>query len=192
MKAITPLLLALLLAAPAAAQDAGTDDAGADDAGAVVDAGAADDAGAEPDACELRCDGDVLHYCDGESPATLDCATLGASCGLLDDEWGLDCVLAQGSTCDPGYADGSSRCGDGCCACLEEDPDDCAAPESEWACAATGDDRCIERPAPDDPFLVGTGGNSTATATTCFGCAGFDPFFAALLFGLGLRARRRR
>jgi len=82
------------------------EDAGAvdDDAGVAVDAGG--------DACAPRCEGDALVFCDDETGDELlvDCAALGARCGLLASTWGMDCLLPADAPCEPGYAEGRSRC----------------------------------------------------------------------------------
>ncbi|MCC7109196.1 MAG: hypothetical protein IT382_07920 [Deltaproteobacteria bacterium] len=66
--------------------------------------------GGTPDTCDPRCEGAVLHYCDGELPVLLDCATLDARCGELSPAWGDDCLLSAGAPCEPGYAFDESRC----------------------------------------------------------------------------------
>jgi hypothetical protein len=204
------IVTVLLVSAVALAQDGGID-AGVD-AGSVVDAGTSpadagapddDDAGVPPDPmdggtmptdCQLRCDGNVLRYCDavtGEA-LSIDCDALDARCGILSNDWGLDCLLPEGAACSSGYAEGLSRC----------DP---ASPAGRLYCnmntcqTSEGDDVIPE--VPDDSGGLGDTVEENPHPLACLGCSNDNnplPFsFSALFILLGLRqltpeARRRR
>lgn len=160
------LLLILAYASPALAQsDGGVEDAGPVDAG---------DSGA----CDPRCEGDTLRFCDGEEPTALDCATLEARCGELSAAWGADCLLPAGAACDPGYGFGESRC-------------DRAASLYcvDGACAVAGG------PSPAEPLepTPGTQSRSSgSSATDPFGCDGCSNTSAAGLFLLAGALKRKR
>src|SRR5690606_20759896 len=96
-------IVSVLFALPTLAQDAGPEDAGAEDAGLEDDAGALDAGDEGDDAgpgsedggtadCTPRCDGEVLRFCDDGTPVELDCSETGATCGILSEEWGADCL----------------------------------------------------------------------------------------------------
>lgn len=169
--------------------DAGTiaDDAGTidDDAGTVADdAGQAVDAGDDP--CAPRCEGDALVFCDDETGAELlvDCTILGGRCGLLATSWGMDCLLPADAPCEPGYAEGRSRCD----------------PTLNLFCT---DDRCsTELPGDEEPPVVpdtagGIGGVSDDDQHPLWflGCTNANspsiPFFG-LLFSTWILGRRGR
>jgi hypothetical protein len=205
------LLLALgaaCLARPALAQDGGVDagelgagelDAGELDAG-ELDAGELDgelDAGPN---CEPRCEGDELLFCDDGALVALDCQELEGRCGLLSDEWGFDCLVPEGAPCEPGYADGLSRCEGSAQAALCCIESECAAPP-----AGTGSCRVFLPPAPSRPAIAdprGPAGAQPGCLESCPGLGGGAPPgpqqpggggfpFLALLLGLGaLRWRR--
>src|SRR5688572_5130347 len=77
---------------------------------------AAQDAGPVDD-CAPACNADntAVVFCDEDEVVTLLCADVEGSdgCANVSAEWGDDCVLTAGTECDPGYAFGASRCGDG-------------------------------------------------------------------------------
>ena len=202
--ASTFALAGLARAQDAGAVDAGAVDAGAADGGAPSDGGALDDGGALSDGgapcagLAPACDGDVLRFCDevtGEVRA-LDCAAeLGGRCGLLSDEWGADCLLPEGAPCDPGYADGLSRCEgsaeatrccvDGACASPPASTESCL--ELVPGAPDVGPDTA---PAPGDGATTTT----TPSASCPTGsCAGPEPTpFAALALGLFMVGRFTR
>ena len=170
--------------------DAGFADAGFADAGTVVDAGDVVDGGAAADggladggACGFApfCDDDELVFCDGLAEDRVDCADVhdDARCGLLNDEWGFDCLLPEGAACFPGYAGGASRC----------DPED--APYcTEGVCSD-------DEPGPTEPPDPTPGSGALVPSTTesssffsCESCQGGQQ--GALLFGAFLLALRRR
>jgi hypothetical protein len=101
----------------------------------------------------------------------------GAVCALHSTAWGFDCVLPEGSACDPAYAFGRSRCAVGL-ACL----DGICAP------GTPADDEPLE---PTDGTAVDT--TTTGTATNAFSCLGC-PSSSLLMFmpAWALRRRRRR
>ena len=176
--------------ADAGTSDAGSVDAGTSDAGSV-DAGTSDagntDAGVAP-TCIERCEaGDTLVYCDGDAEQRLTCAELNASCGPLNTTWGLDCLLPEGAPCEPGYADGASRCNPA--ANLFCDVDTCARCEPGQVC---------ETRFPDAPAASATSGGfserevDTGTSASCLGCSSSDIPLFGLLFAFGLRDVRKR
>ncbi|MFZ9885931.1 MAG: hypothetical protein ACO3JL_00405 [Myxococcota bacterium] len=174
------LSLSLFTASFAGAQNA---DAGFDDEdGGVVDEG---DAGALD--CTPRCDGEVLVFCDEgarDPVVAVDCSAQGATCGLLSESWGFDCLLPLGAVCEPGYAEGLSRCEGSAAAALCCVEGVCAAPGEETDC------RAFVPGAPTRPA-----GTSAAIeeegSSSCLGCTGF-PGLGLLPLGVGLGLRRRR
>lgn len=195
-----------LLALPTFAQDAGNDDdAGFIDGGAEPDAGAPDagepeegdagepgqeDGGLPPgDAgevdCTPRCEGEVLHFCDDETPVSIDCSETGATCGELSAEWGADCLLPEGAACDPSYADGLSRClgsADATACCVDGS---CGAPP-----AGTSSCRAFVPGAPERPG-AGSAIDGQDDTSSCLGCEGI-PLLSLLPLAVGLRLRRRK
>lgn len=175
-----------LLSLPVFAQDAGAPDGGVPDGdgGAVLDDAGAGDAG--PVDCTPRCEGEVLRFCDDGEPVALDCSETGATCQVLSEEWGADCVLPPGAACDPGYADGLSRC-----AGAGDDPPSnccvnnaCAPPDDEVnSCRAFLPD-APARPTADNAL-------DDDAASSCLGCEGIPLLTLAPLL-VGLRLRRRR
>jgi hypothetical protein len=176
-------------------EDAGTPDGDAgtpgDDAGTPPDPM---DGGTMPPDCQLRCDGNVLRYCDAVTgePLSIDCDALEARCGILSSAWGLDCLLPEGAPCASGYADGLSRC----------DP---AGPTGPLFCnmntcqTTAGGDVIPE--VPDDSGGLGDTVEENPHPLACLGCSNDNnplPFsFFSLFVLLGLRqltpeARRRR
>jgi|GEM_PF-1946321 len=159
--------------------DAGEVDAGHTDAGVVVDAGITP-------ACEERCDGNTLVYCDGDIEASLVCADVDGSCAMLSAEWGLDCVLGQGDACSPGYANGRSRCAAGL-TCVE----DVCAPCPDGDCSS------VYPEAPEVPSASGADVVIDNSNDDVFGCLNLDSLlnpvvpFAAVLFVWRRRRRRR-
>lgn len=190
-------IVSVLFALPTLAQDAGPEDAGAEDAGLEDDAGALDAGDEGDDAgpgsedggtadCTPRCDGEVLRFCDDGTPVELDCSETGATCGILSEEWGADCLLPEGAACDPSYADGLSRClgsSDASVCCVEGT---CQAPEGD-----TSTCRAFRPGTPDRPGA----GSATDTSDDGSGCLGCNDIpllsLAPLLVGLRLRRRRR-
>lgn len=181
-------LLVALLSPPTLAQDAGAlDDGGASEADAGSELDDAGNADAGPVDCTPRCDGEILRFCDGDEPVALDCSETGATCQILSEEWGADCVLPPGADCDPGYADGLSRCagaGDAppsnCCVNNE-----CGDPGDVQSC------RAFLPAAPERPAAGGNLGDDDA-ASSCLGCEGIPLLsMAPLLVGLRLRRRRK-
>lgn len=180
------LFIALPWAATTFAQDAGLDAGVIEDAAAIVDGGAP---------WPARCEGNTLIFCDaltGEE-RTLSCDELGATCGLLSDAWGFDCLLPEGAPCEPGYANGLSRCAGASSRTLCCVDGTCAEPPS-------GTERCHDL-LPDPPPVPGPGGEpapsgeDTPATSGCpvAGCTQAPASLAALLLGLALgRARRRR
>ena len=138
----------------------------------------AQDAG--PDPCDPRCEGDTLHFCDGDTPATLDCRAVGTRCALLSEAWGEDCVLGMSAQCDPGYAFGASRC------------DRAASLYCIEGICAEADGPVTGEEDPEQP----TGGTEIADTTTAsdpFGCSSCGTGqAAALLPALVLLRLRRR
>jgi hypothetical protein len=183
--------------------DAGAtaDDAGpiVDDAGPTVDAGfigddggvVDEDAGTVSDdggvvACAPFCSGSELVFCDDQSGEELaiDCDALGARCGLLDTEWGFDCLLPAGAACEAGYALGASRC----------DPD-LGLFCTDGACSTTlpGDEELPE--VPGSAGGIGSVADGEQHPLWFLGCTDANsptiPFFG-LTFSAWWLARRRR
>jgi hypothetical protein len=166
-----PVVAALLVAAGVLATPS---------ARAQEDAGVAD---AGPDPCDPRCEGDTLSFCDGDTPATLDCRTLNGRCATITGDWGSDCVLGASEPCDPGYAFGASRCDrTASLFCID------------GTCTAASGPPPAE---PDEQPTDGTELKPTTTTTNPFGCTDCGTGQAAallpalvLLRGLA-RARRR-
>jgi hypothetical protein len=119
----TILLLAtalMVIPTEALCADGGWSDAGWPDGGeGSIDAGAESDAGdaandladgGEP--CSASCDGEILTYCDSVTgdAYSLDCSDMEARCGLLSEEWGMDCLLGEDAPCSALYAQANSRC----------------------------------------------------------------------------------
>ncbi|MCC7074899.1 MAG: hypothetical protein IT383_26550 [Deltaproteobacteria bacterium] len=136
---------------------------------------AQDDAGA-PDAgnpCDPSCAGDVLSFCDVSQATTLDCAALGATCGALSAEWGPDCLLPAGASCEPGYAFGASRCDraqslyciEGSCQVAS------GAPASPALTPSAGTGTASTTSATSDPFGCSSCGTASALSFLCFGGA---------------------
>jgi len=128
-----------------------------------------------PDPCAPACiDAATLSFCDTGTPVTLACATVadGARCGPLSNDWGDDCLLPDGATCDPGYGFGDSRCDDGL-ACRD------------GACAPGA-------PEPEPPLspTAGTVAADTTTPPSPTSCAGAG--VGLLPLALALARRRRR
>ncbi|MCP4502948.1 MAG: hypothetical protein GY822_23675 [Deltaproteobacteria bacterium] len=104
--------------AGSSSDDAGSssDDAGSssDDAGSSSD----DDAGTTPQACgdltiQGECDGNTLRYCFENAVVESDCDTyfpdgVTATCGEINSNWGFDCKLPVGETCEYANQDGST------------------------------------------------------------------------------------
>lgn len=145
-----------IAAAPALAQT---------DAG-VIDAG-------EPDPCDPSCEADGLHFCDGEAPSVLPCATPFARCGELSAAWGADCLLAAGATCDPGYAFGDSRCDRAASLfCIEGTCQVASTPEAPGPLVpSAGTSVADTSSATNDPFACSSCGTSSALGLFCFGGA---------------------
>lgn len=189
-------IVSALFALPTLAQDAGSPDGGdlvdagelEPDAGeAPADSGVLDD-DAGPVDCTPRCDGEVLRFCDDEEPVALDCSETGATCGVLTEAWGADCLLPADAACDPNYAGGLSRC-EGASdasptACCVEGV--CGAPP-----AGTSTCRAFQPGTPERPG-AGSATDGQDDASSCLGCEGIPLLsLAPLLFGLRLRRRRR-
>jgi hypothetical protein len=128
----------------------------------------------------------MLHFCEGESTAhSVDCTELEGRCGELNPEWGLDCLLPQGATCHPGYAQGASRC----------DPEGAGGEPLHCADNVCGTTEPAADAGPTPPGLVDGTGRDATTEESCLGCgsSGSFPFLAAgALFGLRLRRREGR
>ena len=131
----------------------------------------------EGEGCVTACvDDSAIEFFDGVACVRIACADVdeGSVCGEVSADFGDDCLLADGAACDPGYADGASRCAshacvDGVCGNGENQPE--------------GD---LE---PTDGTAIDNG--AVASSTGCFGCPSTSlvvPFFGALV----LRRRRRR
>jgi hypothetical protein len=165
------------------------------DAGLEADAdggpqGGVDDAGnPAPDAattgCEEKCTGAILTFCSdatGEA-LELDCGALDARCGLLNEAWGLDCLLPQGAVCHPGYADGATRC----------DPEGAGGAAVHCTSGLCSTNAPAADAGPTPPGLVDGTGRDATTEESCLGCpsSGSFPFLAAFAF-FGLRRRRGR
>lgn len=183
----TCALVALLAlgSAPALAQDGGIDDAGASDAG--LDEGDAGDSDAGAVDCVPVCEGDVLRFCDDGEPVELDCGEEGGTCGLVSEEWGFDCLLPEGAACEPGYAEGISRCegsGEADLCCVEGA---CAEPGNVTSC------RQFQPEAPSRPAIANPVADNTG-AQSCLGLGGCEgiPGLSLLPLLVGLRLRRRR
>ncbi len=146
---------------------------------AGVSARARAQADAGPDPCTPHCSGDTLAFCDGDAATTLDCRSLDASCGLLSDAWGDDCLLRAGAACEPGYAFGASRC-------------DARSTTAALFCI---DGACVvadgPAPAPTETPTAGTEVGAVANDTSPFGCLNCGNFgLPALLPVLWWRNRR--
>ncbi len=188
---VVVVALFALLCVPALAQDGGQPDGGALDGGDGVE----DDGGVRPDDdagfsgdCTPTCDGELLRFCDDGEPVALDCTETGATCGLLSDEWGFDCVLPAGADCDPGYAEGLSRCdgaGDATRCCVDD------------VCGDPGEANSCRRFAPGTPAFPEEPGSTDEppAAASCLGLGGCEGIpllsFLPLIFGLRLLRRRR-
>ncbi len=61
---------------------------------------------------DVQCEADILVFFDRSvnEDRSIDCIALGGHCGILNDDWGLDCVLDENAMCDSGYANGYTRC----------------------------------------------------------------------------------
>jgi hypothetical protein len=134
---------------------------------------------AQTDDCEPRCDGDLLLFCDGVGAAEIDCRDLapGATCGLLSTEWGVDCLLPAGASCDVGYAGGAGRCAA---------PNQCGTQVEgeEPTCGARADIDSDVAPTPGTPLSTNNG-----TATNALGCPTTSMLWSAPL--LAWLSRRR-
>jgi hypothetical protein len=192
------IVLVALFAGQAAAQDGGPDldpeDGGAfmdggvpaqSDGGALIlDGGGLLVADASLGACTEACEGNVLTFCDPltDESHSLDCNDLEARCGLLNEAWGLDCLLPLGAECHPGYAEGATRC----------DRESAGGSEvhcTEGMCSTQSPEHDA---GPTPPGLVDGTGRDSTTEDGCLGCgsSGGLPFLGAL-FWLGFRRRGR-
>jgi len=109
------LLATALLVVPAEAfgADGGWSDAGWTDGGEIwIDAGPQIDVADGGEPCEASCDNDALTYCDSVTGDiySLNCSAMEARCGLLSEEWGMDCLLGENAMCSALYAQANSRC----------------------------------------------------------------------------------
>ena len=133
--------------------------------------------GGIPDACDPRCEGAVLHYCDGELPALLDCAALDARCGELSPSWGDDCLLPAGAPCEPGYAFDESRC-------------------DRAASLFCVDGACAVASGPQSPPVLepsaGSGSSTDSSSDEVLDCSSCSSTSAAGLFVLAGALRRLR
>lgn len=175
--------LAALFSLPALAQDGGSLDGG----DVEGDAGTVTDGDAGPVDCLPRCEGEVLHFCDDGEPVQLDCTETNATCGILSEEWGADCLLPEDAACEPGYADGLSRCqGAG-----DDPPSACCVDEVCLGVNDVDDCRDLLPGAPDRPATANPVAQNTTTS--CLGCDSIPLIgLTPLLVGLRLHSRLRR
>ncbi len=91
---------------------------------------AQDEAGEEGES--TSCDGNELVFYDEvlDEVHRIDCFELDGVCGLLNQDWGYDCLLSEDMACDHGYAYDASRCdpsiplfcNSGLCSTIEPEP----------------------------------------------------------------------
>ncbi len=143
----------------------------------VVDAGDPPvvDAGSPPDPCgglDFRgeCAGNTVRYCSNDEIIELPCSD-NTTCGLISDDWGYDCQLADGQSClissgDTAFCEDGSGCFDAVC---EPNQGHCET-SGNFAAVCNGDHlttSCKET----QPVGLVCPANSTCTAGACTGIA---------------------